>query len=101
MVELAGSGPVLLLIPGTLGARGDIFWQQMDALKGPRAALLAVTYPKSGGVARVDRGEFWGDIIALLGRAPASTRRRVLGSSLGGYFAFSISAPPIRSGWRG
>ena len=47
---LAGdTGPALLLIPGTLG-RGDIFWQQIEALEG-RARIVAVTYPESGGVA--------------------------------------------------
>ena len=84
VVELAGSGPVLLLIPGTLG-RGDIFWQQMEALKG-RARVLAVTYPASGGVA-----EWTGDIIALLD-ARGIDKVTVLGSSLGGYFAQYIAA---------
>ena len=38
-----GAGPVLLLIPGTLG-RGDIFWQQIEALS-DRMRIVAVSYP--------------------------------------------------------
>ncbi|WP_170990248.1 alpha/beta hydrolase [Aquamicrobium sp. LC103] len=84
VVELAGNGPVLLLIPGTLG-RGDIFWQQMAALEG-RARILSVTYPETGGVA-----EWTGDLTALLD-ARGIDNATMLGSSLGGYFAQYIAA---------
>ena len=55
----AGSGPVLLLIPGTLG-RCDIFWQQIEALS-DRLRIVATTYPDSGGVA-----DWAGDIVSLM-----------------------------------
>ncbi|MDX2484938.1 MAG: alpha/beta hydrolase [Pseudodonghicola sp.] len=83
----AGSGPALLLIPGTLG-RGDIFWQQITALS-DRMRVIAVTYPATGGIHE------WSDELAVLldhlGIASAS----VLGSSLGGYVAqyFAASHP--------
>ncbi len=74
-----GEGPALLLMPGTLG-RGDIFWQQMLALK-DRLRIIAVTYPESGGITE------WGsDLLALMDRLGVS-RATVLGSSLGGYLA--------------
>ena len=79
-----GSGPVLLLIPGTLG-RGDIFWQQMLALK-DRLRIIAVTYPESGGIA-----EWSGDLLALMDRLGVS-KATVLGSSLGGYLAQYLTA---------
>jgi len=79
-----GAGPVLLLIPGTLG-RGDIFWQQITALK-DRVRILAVTYPNSGGVA-----DWSGDLVALLDRLGVE-RATVLGSSLGGYLAQYLAA---------
>jgi maspardin len=61
LVEV-GSGPVLLLIPGTLG-RGDIFWQQITALK-DRMRILAVTYPSTGGVA-----DWSSDLVTLMDRS--------------------------------
>ncbi len=60
-----GDGPVLLLMPGTLG-RGDIFWQQMLALK-DRLKIIAVTYPESGGIA-----EWCSDLLALMDRLGVS-----------------------------
>lgn len=79
-----GSGPVLLLIPGTLG-RGDIFWQQIEALK-DRVRIVAVTYPSTGGVA-----DWSGDLGMLLDRLGVD-RATVLGSSLGGYLAQYLAA---------
>ena len=79
-----GSGPVLLLIPGTLG-RGDIFWQQIDALK-DRVRILAVTYPVTGSVA-----DWSGDLVTLLDRLGVESAV-VLGSSLGGYLAQYLAA---------
>ncbi|MBM6580672.1 alpha/beta hydrolase [Microvirga sp. BT689] len=83
-VKAGDSGPALLLIPGTLG-RGDVFWQQIEALQ-DRARIVAVTYPKSGGVP-----EWASDIAELSGRL-ALDRFTVLGSSLGGYLAQYLAA---------
>lgn len=88
-VQAGDHGPALLLIPGTLG-RGDIFWQQIEALK-DRARILAVTYPPSGGVA-----EWAGDLAELCGRLDLGPVT-VLGSSLGGYVAqyFAATCPDL------
>ncbi len=74
-----GEGPVLLLIPGTLG-RADIFWQQIEALS-DRLRIVSVSYPAEGGIA-----EWKDDINALLDRLGIDAVC-VLGSSLGGYLA--------------
>ena len=74
-----GAGPVLLLIPGTLG-RGDVFWQQIEALSG-RLRLIAVSYPDSGGVAD------WATDLDQLLNGLGIGNVNVLGSSLGGYLA--------------
>ena len=74
-----GSGPCLLLIPGTLG-RGDIFWQQIEALS-DRLRIVAVSYPDRGGIA-----DWADDLFALLDRLGIA-QASVLGSSLGGYLA--------------
>lgn len=84
IVEAGSEGPALLLIPGTLG-RGDIFWQQIEALE-PRARVVAVTYPASGGVAQ------WSDDLAALCRSLGLSGVTVLGSSLGGYLAQHLAA---------
>ena len=78
-----GQGRVLLLIPGTLG-RGDVFWNQIEALSG-RLRIVAVSYPDSGGVA-----EWAEDLLALFGQLGIG-RSTVLGSSLGGYLAQQIA----------
>lgn len=78
------AAPALLLIPGTLG-RGDIFWQQITALKG-RLRIVAVSYPASGGVA-----DWVGDLAALTDRLGLA-RVAVLGSSLGGFVAQYLAA---------
>ena len=74
-----GEGPVLLLIPGTLG-RGDIFWNQIAALF-DRLRLVAISYPANGGVA-----DWASDILTLFDRLEIE-RAAILGSSLGGYLA--------------
>lgn len=79
-----GDGPVLLLIPGTLG-RCDIFWQQIHALKG-RIRIIATSYPASGGVI-----EWAADIVALMDALKVD-RATILGSSLGGYLAQYLAA---------
>lgn len=86
-IDTGTDGPVLILIPGTLG-RGDIFWQQITALK-DRLRLVAVTYPATGGV------EAWAEDLAALMSTLGITSASVLGSSLGGYLAqyFAASHP--------
>lgn len=79
VIAAGDAGPALLLIPGTLG-RADIFWQQIEALK-DRARVVAVTYPRSGGVVE------WSDDLAELLRRQNIDKATVLGSSLGGYLA--------------
>ena len=74
-----GAGPVLVLLPGTLG-RGDIFWQQIQALA-DRARLIALSYPASDGIA-----DWAGDVLALMDRLEIGAAT-VLGTSLGGYLA--------------
>ena len=83
-VKAGESGPALLLLPGTLG-RGDIFWQQIEALKG-RARIVAVSYPESGGVAE------WASDLAELCSILGLGKVTVLGSSLGGYVAQYVAA---------
>jgi pimeloyl-ACP methyl ester carboxylesterase len=75
---------VLLLIPGTLG-RCDIFWQQMRALEG-RVRVVAVSYPKEGGVPE------WAEDLALLCNRLGLGKVTVLGSSLGGFLAQYFAA---------
>jgi pimeloyl-ACP methyl ester carboxylesterase len=91
-VQAGDRGPALLLIPGTLG-RADIFWQQIEALKA-RARIVAVTYPRSGGVI-----EWASDLAELCGRLDLG-RVTVLGSSLGGYVAqyFAATYPDLTEG---
>lgn len=88
VVDLAGPGPVLLLLPGTLG-RGDIFWQQMAALRG-RVRLLAVTYPATGGVAEW-AADMAGLMLAEVGsRIPAPELRNRLKA-----IRFAPPRPPV------
>lgn len=84
VIEVGSDGPVLLLIPGTLG-RGDIFWQQIDALK-DRARIVAVTYPAQGGVAE------WAEDLALLMDQRGIDKATCLGSSLGGFLVQYLAA---------
>ncbi|MDK3017096.1 alpha/beta fold hydrolase [Pseudodonghicola flavimaris] len=79
-----GAGPVLLLIPGTLG-RGDIFWQQIEALS-DRLRVVAVTYPATGSIAE------WAEDLAALMDLLRISSASVLGSSLGGYLAQYLAA---------
>ncbi len=84
VLSLGGSGPALVLLPGTLG-RGDVFWQQIAALK-DRARVLALTYPVEGTLK-----DWCGDICTLMS-ATGMARATVLGSSLGGYIAQYLAA---------
>lgn len=84
VVEAGRGGPALMLIPGTLG-RGDIFWQQIEALK-DRARVVAVSVPASGGI------QEWSDDLAALCGQLGLSNVTVLGSSLGGYLAQYFAA---------
>ncbi|MEO9778934.1 MAG: alpha/beta hydrolase [Sedimentitalea sp.] len=84
-----GSGPALILIPGTLG-RCDIFWQQISALS-DRMRIVTTSYPETGGVM-----DWASDILALMDHLGLKTAT-VLGSSLGGYLAqYVVSQAPDR-----
>jgi maspardin len=84
LIDTGLEGPALVLIPGTLG-RGDIFWQQIAALK-TRARILALTYPLDGDIAA------WADDIAEIMAMRSIARASVLGSSLGGYLVKYFAA---------
>ncbi|MBO6824759.1 MAG: alpha/beta hydrolase [Sneathiella sp.] len=74
-----GTGPVLLLIPGTLG-RGDIFWQQIEALS-DKMRIIAISYPSAGSI------EEWSEDLSTLLKLKDISSVSLLGSSLGGYLA--------------
>ncbi len=84
MVRAGINGPALVLLPGTLG-RGDIFWQQMDALM-DRVQILALSYPASGSI------EKWADDISTLMELAGLESATLSGSSLGGYMAHYFTA---------
>ena len=86
-----GTGPALLLIPGTLG-RADIFWNQIEALS-DRLRIVAVSYPAEGGIT-----EWSADIVTLMDRL-GMEEACVLGSSLGSYLAQYLAGyhPPCVS----
>lgn len=83
-LTVVGQGRVLVLLPGTLG-RGDVFFQQIEALQ-DRLRILALSYPASGGIA-----DWTADIRAILAHENVSDFA-VLGSSLGGYLAQYLAA---------
>jgi len=84
VLNVGESGPALVLLPGTLG-RGDIFWNQIEALKS-RTRILALSYPKDGSIE-----EWCEDICALMDVHNMHTAT-ILGSSLGGYVAQYFAA---------
>ncbi|MBT7758987.1 MAG: alpha/beta hydrolase [Rhodospirillaceae bacterium] len=79
MIDTGGTGPILLMLPGTLG-NADIFFKQMEKL-GQRIRIIALAYPL---IADVDL--LAGDIARLLDRL-AIPRASVLGTSFGGFLA--------------
>ncbi len=87
LVHVKGKGPTLIILPGTLG-RGDIFWQQIEALEG-RANILGLSYPDSGSIAD------WSDDISTLLNQHNIAKTTIIGSSLGGFLAqyFAASFP--------
>ncbi|MEE9375255.1 MAG: alpha/beta hydrolase [Rhizobiaceae bacterium] len=83
VIEAGTVGPVLFLLPGTLG-RADILWQQISALES-RARIFSFSYPDSGLI------EDWVADIASFLVAKEITSVTMLGSSLGGYLAQLIA----------
>ena len=83
VIDTGGPGPVLVLLPGTLG-RADVFFRQIEALA-PRLRVIAVSHPASGGLR-----DWVGDLVALLDHRGVA-RAAVLGSSLGGYMAQALA----------
>ncbi|MDP7546221.1 MAG: alpha/beta hydrolase [Alphaproteobacteria bacterium] len=79
IIDTGGTGPILLMLPGTLG-NADIFFKQMEKLGG-RIRIIALGYPL---IADVDL--LAGDITALLDRL-AIPRASVQGTSFGGFLA--------------
>ena len=86
----AGDGEKTILFLHGMGGGCDIWWQQIDALRG-RYRLIAPTYPPVHSLAELDRG-----IRSMLERERVG-RFHVVGSSLGGYLAqYLISRQPER-----
>ena len=83
MIDTGGAGPVLLMLPGTLG-NGDIFFKQVKSL-GKRIRIIALSYPL---VADVDL--IADDIGGLLDRLNIA-RANVLGTSFGGFVAQTLA----------
>lgn len=83
VIDTGGTGPVLLMIPGTLG-RADIFFHQISALA-PRLRVISVSHPAAGSL-----DDWIGDLVALLDDRGIG-QAAVLGSSLGGYMAQALA----------
>jgi len=83
VIDTGGAGPVLLMLPGTLG-RADVFFAQIEALA-PRVRVIAVSHPAGGGLR-----DWVGDLVALMDHKGVA-QAAVLGSSLGGYMAQALA----------
>ena len=79
IIDSGSKGPVLLMLPGTLG-NADIFFKQIQKL-GKRIRIIALSSPL---IADVD--VIAGDIAALLDRLDIPSAS-ILGSSFGGFLA--------------
>jgi maspardin len=78
-IDTGGSGPALIMLPGSVGTC-EMFFKQIGSLSGA-IRIIAVSYPAEPDPARLADGLI--DMMATLGLARAS----VLGSSFGGYWA--------------
>ncbi len=85
-----GQGPeTILFLHGMTGAY-DIWWQQIEALKG-NYRLISVTYPPVRSLAELEKG-----VLAILEKEGVQ-EFNVVGTSLGGYFAqYLIAQHPER-----
>lgn len=83
ILDTGGPGPVLVMLPGTLG-NADIFFRQIEAL-GQQLRIIALAYPLIADVERLAD-----DIASLLDRLGIG-RASVLGSSFGGFMAQVIA----------
>ncbi|MEP6972411.1 MAG: alpha/beta hydrolase [Betaproteobacteria bacterium] len=86
LIETRGTknGPVLLMLPGTLGT-ASIFADAMLAL-GDKVRMVSVTYPLIEDIERL------ADSLAGLMDALGITRASIVGSSLGGFLAQHFAA---------
>lgn len=86
LIETRGvkNGPVLLMLPGTLGTAA-IFADAMQAL-GAQVRMVSVTYPLIDDIHRL------ADALAALMGQLAIARASVVGSSLGGFLAQHFAA---------
>lgn len=86
----AGQGPeTILFLHGMTGAY-DIWWQQMEALRG-NYRLISVTYPPAQNLAELETG-----VLTILEKEGVQ-EFHVVGSSLGGYFAqYLVAQHPER-----
>lgn len=88
-ISLGQGEETLLFLHGMAGAY-DIWWQQIDALKG-RYRIISVTYPPVDSLGGMARG-----IMGILTREGVQ-EANVVGSSLGGYLAqYLVSQFPER-----
>lgn len=88
-VCVGGDGPALLLLHGMAGAF-DIWWQQIEALRG-RFTVVSLTYPAVDGLEALRRG------INGVIEAAEVDRFSVIGTSLGGYLAqYLVAREPER-----
>ncbi|HEU5019242.1 MAG TPA: alpha/beta hydrolase [Pseudolabrys sp.] len=78
-IDTGGTGPVLVLLPGSVGTC-EVFFKQIAALDGP-FRVVAVSYPAEPDPARLADG-----LAGLLDRLRIE-QANVLGSSFGGYWA--------------
>ena len=79
MIDTKSKGPVLIMLPGTLG-NADIFFNQINKL-GTKIRIIALAYPVI-----TDIDLICGDIASLLDRLGIE-KASVLGSSYGGFVA--------------
>lgn len=88
-IATGGGQETILFLHGMTGAY-DIWWQQIEALKG-RYRIISVTYPPVWSLEELEAG-----ILAILEREGVA-EFNVVGTSLGGYFAqYLIARHPER-----
>ena len=85
--DTGGSGPVLVMLPGTLGT-SEIYWQQFEALR-VQVRVIGFTWPQVADTVRYADG-----VLAYLDQQGIA-RASIQGSSLGGFVAqlFAVRHP--------